>query len=133
MTMTMTIPYSSTVTATVAQSSRSQSPIFHQISLTKPLALRPSREVADNWKLWTEKYNNYFFISRLDRESPPYQLAMFKRTISTDALKVIKTLSYTESEDSNNWRVVIVKWRNTELEKSMKSMHDTVLTSRISF
>ena len=95
MTMTMTIPYSSTVTATVAQSSRSQSPIFHQISLTKPLALRSSREVADNWKLWTEKYNNYFFISRLDRESPPYQLAMFKRTISNDALKVIKTLSYT--------------------------------------
>ena len=58
---------------------------------------------------------------------------MFKRTISNDALKVIKTLSYTEGEDSNNWRVVIVKWRNTELEKSMKSTHDTVLTSGISF
>ena len=56
---------------------------------------------------------------------------MFKRTISNDALKVIKTLSYTEGEDSNNWSVVIVKWRNTELEKSMKSTHDTVLISGI--
>ena len=111
MTMTMTIPYSSSVTATVAQSSRSQSPIFHQISPTEPLALRPSRGVADNWKLWQEKYNNYLFISRLDRECPPYQLAMFKRTISDNALKVIKTLSYTEGEDSNNWHVV-----NTELK-----------------
>ena len=32
---------------------------------------------------------------------------MFKRTISDDAIKVIKTLSYTEGGDSNNWRVVI--------------------------
>ena len=34
---------------------------------------------------------------------------MFKHTIADDALKVIKTLSYTEGEDSNNWRVVIAK------------------------
>ena len=91
MTMTMTIPYSAAVTATVAQSSRSQSPVFYQISPTEPLALRLSREGADNWKLWKEKYNNYFFISRLHRESPPYQLAMFKRTIGDGALKLIKT------------------------------------------
>ena len=58
---------------------------------------------------------------------------MFKRTISDDALKFIKTLSYTEGEDSNNWRVVIIKWRNIEFEKSMNSTHDTVLTSEISF
>jgi len=37
------------------------------------------REIAENWKLWKEKYNNYFVISRLDRESPEYQLAVFKR------------------------------------------------------
>ena len=71
--------------------------------------LRPSGEVADNWKLWKEKNNNYFFISRLDRESSPYQLAMFKQTVGDDALKVIKTFSYTEGEDSNNWRVVVAK------------------------
>ena len=74
-----------------------------------PLALRPSGEVAENWELWKEKYNNYFVISRLDRESSPYQLAMFKHTIGDDALKVIKTFSYTEGEDSGNWRVVMDK------------------------
>lgn len=95
--------------ATVAQPSISQSPMFHQISSPQPLALQPSEEVADNWKLWKEKYNNYFVISRLDRESSPYQLAMFKHTIGDDALKVIKTFSYAEGEDSNNWRVVMAK------------------------
>ena len=34
---------------------------------------------------------------------------MFKHTIGDDVLKVIKTLSYTEGEDSNNWRVVRAK------------------------
>ena len=95
--------------ATVAQPSTSQSPMFHQISPPQPLALRPSGEVADNWKLWKKKYNNYFVISRLDRESSPYQLAMFKHAIGDDALKVIKTFSYTECEDSNNWRLVMAK------------------------
>ena len=83
--------------------------MFHQISQPQPLALRPSGEVAENWKLWKEKNINYFVISRLDRESSPYQLAMFKHTISDDALKVIKTFSYTEGEDSNNWLVVMAK------------------------
>ena len=100
---------SSGSSATVAQPSTSQSPMFHQISPPQPLSLRPSGEVADNWKLWKEKYHNYFVISRLDRESSPYQLAMFKHTIGDDALKVIKTFSYTEGEDSNNWRVVMAK------------------------
>ena len=82
--------------------------MFHQISPPQPLALQPSGEVANTWKLWKEKYN-YFVISRLDRESSPYQLAMFKHTIGDDALKVIKTFSNTEGEDSNNWRVVMDK------------------------
>ena len=82
---------SSGSSATVAQPSMSQSPMFHQISPPQPLSLRPSGEVADNWKLWKEKYNNYFVISRLDGESLPYQLVMFKHTIGDDALKVIKT------------------------------------------
>ena len=82
--------------------------MFHQISPPQPLALQPSGEVADNWKLWEEKYN-YFVISRLDRESSPYRLAMFKHTIGDEALKVIKTFSYTEDEDSNDWRMVTAK------------------------
>ena len=55
------------------------------------------------------KYNNCFIISRVNRESPEYQLAMFKHTIGDDALKVIKTFSYTKAKDSNNWHVVIDK------------------------
>ena len=100
---------SSGSSGTVDQPSTSQSPMFHQISPPQRLVLRPSGEAADNRKLWNEKYGSYFVISRLDRESSRYQLPMFKHTIGDDALKVIKTFSYTEGEDSNNWRVVMAK------------------------
>ena len=43
---------------------------FHQITPPKYLDLKHSGEIAENWKLWKENYNNYFVISRLDRETP---------------------------------------------------------------
>ena len=82
---------------------------FHQITPPKYLDLKHSGEIAENWKLWKEKYNNYFVISRLDRETPEFQLAMFKHTIGDDALKVIKTFNYAEGENSSDWRVLMEK------------------------
>ena len=42
-------------------------------------------------------------------ESPEYQLAMFKHAIGDDGLKVIKTFAYSETENANDWRVVMAK------------------------
>ena len=82
---------------------------FHQITPPKYLDLKQRGEIAENWKLWKEKYNNYFVISRLDRETPEFQLAMFKHTIGDDALKVIKTFNYAEGENLSDWCVVMGK------------------------
>ena len=65
--------------------------------------------IAENQKLWKESCNNYFVISRLERESPEYQLTMFKHAIGDGGLKVIKSFSYTEEEDANAWHVVMGK------------------------
>ena len=92
-----------------AQPQTSQSTMFHQILPPQHLDLSTTGEITENWKLWKEKYNNYFVISRLDRESPEYQLAMFKHAIGNDSLKVIKTFSYSEEENANDWRVVMGK------------------------
>ena len=72
----------------------------HQITPLKYLDLKHSGEIAKNWKLQMEKYNNFFFISRLDQETPEFYLAMFKHTIGDNELKVIKTFNYFEGE---NW------------------------------
>ena len=51
---------------------------------------------------------------------------MFKHTISDDTLKVIKTFSYTEGEDLNNWRVVMEKHCIGEVNEISYSMSDAV-------
>lgn len=76
-------------------------------SRLRNLLLWNTAEKSRNWKLWEEKYNNHFVISRLNRESPEYQLAIIKQTVWDDALKVIKTFSYTEAEESDDWNVVM--------------------------
>jgi len=56
-----------------------------QILLPQPLDLKRSSEIAENWKLRKEKYNNYLIISRLEQDSSQYQLAMFKHAIGDDS------------------------------------------------
>ena len=83
--------------------------LSHNISPPQPLDLRNSGEAAENFKLWKEKYNNYFIISRLENESPAFQLAMFKHSVGDEGLKVIKTFGYNEHENSSDWKVVMAK------------------------
>ena len=99
-------------TGTAASPSPIQTPqpaMFHQILSPQHLDLKSSGEIAENWKLWKEKYNNYFVISRLDQESADYQLLMLTHAIGDEGLKIIKTFTYTDGEDQNDWRVVMDK------------------------
>ena len=60
----------------------------HNIFPPQPLDLRNSGEAAENFKLWKEKYNNHLTISRLENESPAFQLAMFKHSVGDEGPKV---------------------------------------------
>jgi hypothetical protein len=93
----------------IPQVQPTQLSMLHQILPPQPLDLRNSGEIAENWKLWKEKYSNNFVISRLQQESEQYQLAMFKHAIGNDGLKIIKTFSYATEENVNDWRVVMSK------------------------
>ena len=83
--------------------------MFHQILPPQHLDLKSSGEIAENWKLWNEKYNNYFVISILDRGSADYQLALLKHATGDEGLKTIKTFTYADGEDQNDWRVLMEK------------------------
>ena len=79
------------------------------------------------------QYNNYFVISQLDWESPECQLAMFKHTISDDGRKVIKSFTYSEGENANDWRVVMNKMEKHCHSEINKIMKDIVSTKGSSF
>jgi len=50
------------LTATIAQQQAPQSMMFHRILWPQHLYLGTSGEVGENWKLWKEKYIEYYFI-----------------------------------------------------------------------
>ena len=81
-------------------------------SAAQYLDLKTTGEIAENWKLWKEKYNNYFVISRLDRENCEYQLAVFKHAIGDDGLKVIKSFTYSEVGNANDSCVLWARWKS---------------------
>ena len=83
--------------------------ISHNVAPPQPLDLRNSSEAAESFKIWKEKYNNYFIISRLENESPQFQLAMFKHSVGDEGLRVIKTFGYSAEENPNDWRTVMAK------------------------
>ena len=45
----------------------------------------------------------------MDRKSPKYWGAMFNHAISDDGLKVIKSFTYFEGENTNDWCVAMGK------------------------
>ena len=69
---------------------------FHQITPPKYLDLKHSREIAENWKFWKEKYNNYFVISRLDREIKITADIVFGRDpVHNNAFSFVKVYIFT--------------------------------------
>ena len=92
-----------------AQPQTEQLTMFHHILPPHYLNLKTTGEIAKNWKLWRAKYNNYLAFSRLDKESPEYQLVMVKHVISNDGLKVIRSFTCSEGENANNWHIVMGK------------------------
>ena len=106
--------------------------MFHKILPPQYLDLETTGEIAENWKLSKEKYNNYFVISWLDWESPKYLLVMFKHAIG-DGLKVIKSFCYSEGENANDWCVVMGKMEKHWTGEVNGIMKDIVSTKGTSF
>jgi hypothetical protein len=41
-----------------------------------------------NWKIWKQRWQNYYIITKLDKQEQPYQRAMFLQTIGPEALEI---------------------------------------------
>ena len=58
---------------------------------------------------------------------------IYKHTIGDDALKVIKTFSYTEAKGSDNWHVVMDKLEKYCIGEVNQIIRGIALTSKINF
>ena len=81
---------------------------FHQIAPPKCLDLKHSGEVTENGKLWKEKYNNIFVISRLDlffylSVNPGVSVGDVQ-TFTPTSISTFNHLSFATDTTAPNWK-----------------------------
>ena len=58
--------------------------------------------VADNWKVWKQMWNNYIVIAQLAMQPPVYKVALFLHCIGTNALKIFNGFQFDSPDDRND-------------------------------
>ena len=74
-----------------------QSPTpFH---VTPPPPLKLGDDKAEEWKLFSQIWDNYAIITDLKKRKKPYQRAVFLNTIGTEGLRLVNTLVFETKPD----------------------------------
>lgn len=63
-----------------------------------PSHLKLEGNVAENWKLWKQKFNNYLKATEADKKPEPQQIAIFLHVAGDDALEVYNTFTFSDEE-----------------------------------
>ena len=76
-------------------------------SVNAPPALDLSTDVATNWTLWKEQWENYAIVVQLEAEPAALQKAIFLNTIGPNAFQIYKTLDVPRGQDPNQLDTVL--------------------------
>ena len=66
--------------------------------------------IAENWKLFRQKWKNYAIISNLNKQESSYQVALLLHTLGDDALKVYNGFVFATPEDDRTVNEIIDKF-----------------------
>ena len=69
-----------------------------------------TENMAENWKVWKQMWNNYVIIAKLGTQPPEYKVALFLHCIGVDALKIFNGFQFDTPEDRNNLSKIIEKF-----------------------
>ena len=75
-----------------------------------PAPFSVNNGVIDDWKTWRQAWDNYVIVSRLDKQQPDYQTAMFLHTIGTPGLKIYNSFEF--NDDARNLEVILQKFND---------------------
>ena len=74
------------------------------------LNVTSTENMAENWKVWKQMWNNYVIIAKLGTQPPEYKVALFLHCIGVDALKIFNGFQFDTPEDRNNLSKIIEKF-----------------------
>ena len=85
-------------------------PIIHGIQPTTGLDLK-SRNKAENWKAYKQRWENYIIVTQLDKQPEEYRFALFLYCIGQEAVKVYDSFDLAP-EDKRKLVKIIDKFDN---------------------
>jgi hypothetical protein len=74
------------------------------------LQLGNNDNIAENWKLFKQKWRNYSIIANTQAQSNEYQVALFLNTLGDPALKVYNGFVFTSTEENRTVNEIITKF-----------------------
>ena len=66
--------------------------------------------VADNWRLFRQKWKNYSVISKLDQQEQSYQVALLLHTVGDEALRIYNGFVFTTTENNRTIKEILEKF-----------------------
>ena len=76
----------------------------------RPDPLSLSGNVAENWRLWKQRFNIYLLASDAVGKRDAVKIAMLLNFVGEDALERYNQFSWTEDEDQESFAAVVAKF-----------------------
>ena len=80
-------------------------------SVPAPVKLDTSNNLGSNWKRFRRQWENYAVATRLNKEDPEFQKAVFLATIGEDALDIFEGFRFENEDDDKNVNKIIEKFQ----------------------
>jgi hypothetical protein len=66
--------------------------------------------LAENWRAFKQRWQNYAIITNLERQTPKYQVALLLHVMGDQALKAYNGFQFDTTEDNRTIDEIIAKF-----------------------
>ena len=95
-----------------------------------PQPLNFDSNVAENWKIFKQKWNNYAIIAKLNTQEEPYRVALFLHTLGDEALKVFNGFKFETPEANRTVGEIIEQFEKFAVGETNETYERYVFNSR---
>ena len=69
-----------------------------------------ARDVAEEWKMWKQMWDNYAVLTNLFSQPESYQTALLLHSIGPDGVRIYNGMKFVDEEESKNSSVILTKF-----------------------
>ncbi|XP_022784459.1 uncharacterized protein K02A2.6-like [Stylophora pistillata] len=87
-----------------------ENPGFRRPQIAPPKSLEVDGDRGDNWRLWKQRWLNYYLLAGLNDQSEDYKCAMLLHCIGIEAMRLFNGMKFGEGEDRDKMADILMKY-----------------------